>query len=67
MQAKSAEDMFVTRRFQNWKLATTVICQHELSDFDKEAVKRVITLPAATTDISVAISSCEFFSVTDDR
>ena len=53
---KSGKNMFVTRGFQNWKLATTVSRQHELSAFHKEVVERVITLPAATTDINVAIS-----------
>ena len=56
MRAESAEDEFMTREFQIWKLATTVFRQHELSFFHKEAVEQVITLPAATTDIRVAIS-----------
>ena len=56
MHAKSAEDAFVTRGFQNWKLATTAFHKHELSAFHKEAVKRVITLTAATTAIGAAIS-----------
>lgn len=56
MSAKSAEDAFVTRGFQNWKLATTVFRQHELSACHKEAVERVITLPAAMTDIGEALS-----------
>ena len=58
---KSAEDAFVTRAFQNWKLATTVLRQHELSAFLIEAVKRVLTLPAATTDIGLAIRCRQFF------
>ena len=53
MRAKSAEDVFATREFQSWKLATAVFRQHEVSAFHKEAVERVITLPATTTDISV--------------
>ena len=56
MRAKSAEDASVARGFQNWKLATKAFRQHELSAFHKEAVKRVITLTVATTDIGVAIS-----------
>ena len=57
MRAKSAEDAFVTREFQNWKLGTTVFRQHELNAFRKEAVERVITLPEATSDSGVAKSS----------
>ena len=56
MRANSAEDAFATRGFHNWKLATATFRQHELSTFHKEAVERVITLPAATTDIGVARS-----------
>ena len=48
MHAKSAEDTFVTRGFQNWKLDTAAFRQHEISTFHKEAVERVITLPAHT-------------------
>ena len=54
MSAKSAEDAFATRGFQNWKLiATTVFCQQELGAFHKEAVERIIALLQATTDIGV--------------
>ena len=55
-RAKSAEDAFVTRGFYNWKLATAILRQHELSAFHKEAIERAITPPAAATDIGVAIS-----------
>ena len=45
MRAKSAEDAFATRGFQNWRLiATTVFRQHELGAFHKEAVEREIAL-----------------------
>ena len=49
LACQSAEDVFATRGFQNWKLiATTVFCQHELGAFHKEAVERVIALPETT-------------------
>ena len=54
-RAKSAEDAFVTRGFHNWKLATATFRQHELSALHKYAIEPVITLPAAATDIGVAI------------
>ena len=58
---KSAQDTFVIRGFETWKLATTVVCQHKLRVFHKEAVERVITLIVATTDIGVATSCSDFF------
>ena len=58
---KSAQNAFVIREFETWKLATTVVSQHELSAFHKEAVKLLITLPAETTDIGVAISYSELY------
>ena len=71
MRAKSAEDVFATRGFQNWKLiANTVFRYHELGAFHKETVERIITLPEATTDIGVhmyiAVSCRNFFAVTND-
>ena len=48
MRAKSAEDAFATRGFQNWKLiATTVFRQHELGAFQEEAVEHGIAPPEA--------------------
>ena len=39
MHVESAADTFVSRGFQNFKLATTLFCQYELSAFHKEAVE----------------------------
>ena len=61
MRAKSAQNAFEIREFETWKLATTVFRQHELSAFRNEAVERVITLSAETTDTGVAISCSSFF------
>ena len=58
---KNAQNAFVIREFQTWKLGTTVLHQHELSALHKDAAERVITLIAETTDIDVAISCSEFF------
>ena len=57
MHTKSGEDVFVSRGFHNWKLATTVFHQHELSACHKEAIKRAIILPATTADIGEAHST----------
>ena len=50
MDPKSAGDAFATRRFQSWKLATTVFCQNELSAFHKEAVERVYNYTSRSND-----------------
>ena len=55
MRAKSAQNAFVIRGFETWKLATTVFRQRELSAFRNEAVGRVIRLLPETTDIGVAM------------
>ena len=54
MRAKSAENAFAARGFQNWKLIATTVCrQHELGAFNRDAVESVIALPEAQlTDIS---------------
>ena len=62
MRAKSAQNAFLTRGFETWKLATTIVRQHELSALHKEAVERAFTLfITETTDVGVAISCSEFF------
>ena len=57
MPVRNAEDAFVTRGFHNWKLATISFRQHEASASHKEAVERVFTLPATTTDIGEVLST----------
>ena len=65
MRAKSAEDAFMTRGFQNRNPANKAFRQHELSACHEEDVERVITLPAATTDVDVAMM-LRICSVTND-
>ena len=57
MPIRSADDTFVTRGFHNWKLVTTSFPQHETSACHMQAVERVFTLPATTTDIGEALST----------
>ena len=55
MRAKSAEDSFTTRGFQNWKLvAITVFRQHELGAFHK-AVAKIFSVSGDPTDPSSTI------------
>ena len=63
IRAKSAEDAFATKVFQNWNLAAKTVLEHELSAFHKVAVERVyvITLFASATDVGVAKSCREFY------
>ena len=56
MQARNAEDVFVTRGFHNWKLATASFRQHEVSACHKEAVERLFTLPATMKDVGETLS-----------
>ena len=49
--------MQLTRGFTNWKDATSSFCQHEKSNCHKEAIEKVLTLPATTPDIAEMLSS----------
>ena len=51
MNVRNAEDALISKGFSNWKLATSVFRQHELSNCHKEAVEKIITLPATTLDV----------------
>jgi len=51
MRIRNAEDAFISRGFSNWKLATSVFRQHEVTNCHKEAVEKIVTLPATTSDI----------------
>ena len=57
MPTRNAEDAFVIRGFHNWKLATASFRQHEASACHREAVERIFTLPATTTDVGEALST----------
>ena len=62
MRAKAFKKIKMrVRGFETWKLATTIVRQHRLNALHKEAVERVITLIAETTDVGVATSCSEFF------
>ena len=56
MSVRNAKDAFISRGFSNWKLATSVFRQHELSNCHKEEVEKIITLPAITSDVGEMLS-----------
>ena len=56
MSIRNAEDAFISRGFSNWKLATSVFRQHEVTRCRKEAIERIVTLPATTSDIGEMLS-----------
>lgn len=56
MSVRNAEDAFISRGFSNWKLATSVFRQHEVTKCHKEAVERIVTLPETTSDIGEMLS-----------
>ena len=47
----------LSKGFSNWKDATISFRQHERSLCHKEAVEKLLTLPATTTDIGEMLSS----------
>ena len=58
MQWSSNTDLaFVSRGFSNWKDACVKFDNHQSSSSHKEAVLKVITLPATTVDIGETLSS----------
>ena len=56
MSIRNAEDALISRGFSNWKLATSVFRQHEVARCHKEAIEKIITLPATTSDIGEILS-----------
>lgn len=50
----NAEQAFITRGFSNWKDAAVKYANHEESKCHKEAVLKVITLPATIRDVAEA-------------
>ena len=67
MSIRNAEDVFSSRGFSNWKLATSVFRQHELSKCHKEAVEKIITLPATTTDVGKMLSKAHAQEKSENR
>ena len=67
MSFRSAEDAFISRGFQNWKLATSVFRQHELSNCHKEAVEKIITLPVTTSDVGEMLSKAHAQEKSENR
>ena len=52
----NAESAFITVGFTNWKKASEKFSNHETSKCHKEAVLRMITLPATTQNIDECLS-----------
>ena len=53
----NAEDVFITCGFSNWKDAIVKYANHEESKWHKEAVLKVISLPARTCDVAESLSA----------
>lgn len=49
--------MFVSKGFSNWKDATISFRKHDSSGCHKEAVEKMITLPATTRDVAEMLYS----------
>lgn len=57
LTAGCADGAFLTKGFQNWKDATVSFRKHEASECHREAVERLLSLPAATEDVGELLSS----------
>ena len=57
MTAGNSDAAFVSKGFSNWKDATMSFLKHESSRCHKQAVEKMITLPATTRDIGEMLSS----------
>jgi len=53
----NADEAFIVRGFTNWKDATVKFDAHQVSKCHKEAVLKVITLPATTSDVAESLST----------
>ena len=57
LRANTCDQAFISRGFKNWNDATRVFHCHELSSCHKEAIERVVTLPATTKHVGELLSS----------
>ena len=57
MSSRNYDEAFTTKGFHNWKNATCVFRDHETSSCHREAVEKILTLPAKTRDIGDSLSS----------
>lgn len=57
LTAANADPAFITRGYVNWKNATAAFKAHEISSCHKEAVAKLITLPASTRDVGESLSA----------
>ena len=54
--ASNADEAFISKGFSNWKDASVKFANHESSNCHKEAVLKVVTLPAVTRDVAESLS-----------
>ena len=54
--ANTADLAFISKGFSNWKDATVKFGMHASSKCHKEAIMKMVTLPATTTDIAESLS-----------
>ena len=57
LTAGNIDGAFASRGFSNWKDATISFRKHDCSNCHKEAIEKMITLPAATRDVGEMLSS----------
>lgn len=55
--SSNADEAFIVRGFTNWKDATVKFDMHQSSKCHREAVLRLVTIPATTLDVAESLSA----------
>lgn len=55
--SSNADEAFIIKGFTNWKDATVKFDVHQGSIYHKEAVSKVVTLPATTSDVTECLTA----------
>ena len=57
LRSGAADAAFITKGYQNWKDATSSFRNHESSACHKEAVEKMVTIPATNRDVGECLST----------
>ena len=57
LRSATADAAYITKGYQNWKDATLSFRNHESSACHKEAVKKMVTMPATHCDVGECLST----------
>ena len=57
LSCKNLDPAFISTGFTNWKDASVKFRSHDTSNFHKEVVEKLVTLPSCTMDVAESLSS----------